>query len=263
MSILDQYCKKKPHPQNVIDIFKDEWSSKMPADSGLQSTPGTARLFEDERVKWVEKTFGGFTDLDVLELGPLEGGHSYILQQGGAKSVLAIEANQRAYLKCLCIKEVFNLHKVKFLLGDFNAYLEENKRTYDLIIAAGVLYHMKDPVRLIDLITHQTDRIYLQTHYYNHDIIAATPHLAPKFAAAKRFMYQEFEYEASDQNYNEALNWQGFCGGSEPDSRWLTRQSIIDCLKHFGFDNITINFEAPDHIHGPLFCICATRTKKK
>lgn len=263
MSILDQYCTKAPNGQNVIDIFKNEWSSKLPRNSTYKSSPGKAALFEDPRIQWAEQVFHGFSNLNILELGPLEGAHSYMLQNAGAASVLGIEANTRAYLKSLCIKEIFDLNKVKFLLGDFNIFLEGNKKKYDLIIAAGVLYHMKEPVRLLDLITHQTDKIYLQTHYYDHDIIAANPDLAPKFGKPKHIVYQEFKYEACDQNYNQALNWQGFCGGPEPESRWLTRQSIIDCLKYFEFVDMTIDFEEPDHIHGPIFSICASRKPKK
>ncbi len=37
--------------------------------------------------------------MNILELGPLEGAHTYQLR------ILAIEANAEAFLKCLVVKE--------------------------------------------------------------------------------------------------------------------------------------------------------------
>ena len=63
-----------------------------------------------------------------LELGPLEAGHSYILDRAGALEVLAIEANRRAFLKCLVVKEMIGLPSVRFVLGDFNEFLAGDRR---------------------------------------------------------------------------------------------------------------------------------------
>lgn len=88
-------------------------------------------------------------DLTVLELGPLEAGHTYMLEKMGARSIVAVEANSRAYLKCLIVKELFELKRAKFLLGDFVAYLKNNTRHFDLCLASGVLYHMQNPAELL------------------------------------------------------------------------------------------------------------------
>ena len=61
---------------------------------------------------------GGVTEKTILELGPLEGGHSYMLDRAGAAQVVAIEGNARAYLKCLIVKELLGLPRVQFLCGD-------------------------------------------------------------------------------------------------------------------------------------------------
>ena len=103
MNILDSYIKNEPNNQNVLDIFKGEWSSHLPEEYGLDTQPGFANLFEDDRVVWVEEIFGNFMNWKVLELGPLEGGHSYMLLNKAAGKVVSIEANTRAFLKCLCI----------------------------------------------------------------------------------------------------------------------------------------------------------------
>ena len=78
----------------------------MPRNSDLKSTPGFAQLFEDDRILWDEEKLGKFLSKRVLELGPLEGAHTYMLQQLGAKEIISIESNKRAFLKCLIIKNI-------------------------------------------------------------------------------------------------------------------------------------------------------------
>ena len=109
MDILDAYILKKPSQQNVLDIFQGEWSSQFPDEFQLTTEPGRARLFEDGRVVWTEQVFGSLADWKILELGPLEAGHSYMFQARGAEKVTAIEANTRSFLKCLCVKEILGL----------------------------------------------------------------------------------------------------------------------------------------------------------
>jgi Protein of unknown function (DUF1698) len=259
MNILDAYVKSTPSKQNVINLFDGEWSSVLPPGVDLVTRPGTAGLFDDGRVKWAEEVLGSFSGCSVLELGPLEGGHSYMFQTSGASEVVAIEANSRAFLKCLCIKEILGLNKVAFLLGDFMHYLEENTRRFDLIFASGVLYHMDDPVRLLDLISRHTDKVYVWTHYFDLDIIGANERLSRKFGDLANYSYEGFSYEAATQSYGEALEWVGFTGGVRPTSKWLTRDSILAAMKLFGFRDVQVNFQQPDHPNGPAFAFCAKR----
>src|SRR5687767_8820563 len=116
----EYYSVVAPSNQAMLDIFKGEWSSRMPAETGLVTSPGQAGLFEDPRIAWAGQMFQGFEGKSVLELGPLEGGHSYMMQQAGASKVIAVEANNRAFLKCLIVKQILNLTNVQFLFGDFN-----------------------------------------------------------------------------------------------------------------------------------------------
>ena len=55
------------------------------------------------------------------------------------------------------------------------------------------------------------------------------------------------------------LDWVGFCGGASPTAVWLTRNSIIEALKYVGFNEISIDFDLPDHPNGPSFAIAAQR----
>lgn len=258
MEILDQYVKSVPSKQNALDIFKGEWSSKLPAPlTDLQA--GAALLFEDARIEWCAAQIGGFKGKKVLELGPLEAGHTYMLEHLGAAEILAIESNTRAYLKCLIIKEILELKHVRFLCGDFVEYLRTNQQKFDLILVSGVLYHMVNPVELIALVAKASDRLLIWTHYYKRETILNNPNLTHKVSEGIPAEYDGFRHTLYPQEYKAALDWQGFCGGSEAYSHWLDRSDIIACLRYFGMNDIQINFEHPDHPNGPSFALMAVR----
>ena len=259
MNILDAYVLKPPHPQNVLDLFRGEWSTRMPEGSGLHTEPGTAALFDTPHIRRSERLLGGFADKRILELGPLEGAHSAMLQQAGAAEIVAIEANSRSFLKCLCVKEVMGLDRVRYRLGDFMQYLETTEERFDITVASGVLYHMSDPLRLLDLICQRTDHLILWTHYFYSDTIAANPALAPKFAQPQAAEYGGFPYVSVLQRYNAALEWSGFCGGPGETSVWLTRQNILDFLVERGLIHLNVHHEWVAHPNGPSFAVVASR----
>jgi Protein of unknown function (DUF1698) len=255
--ILDAYCMERPAPQQVLDIFRGEWSSKMPVGSGLTTSPGHAQLFEDDRVNWIVAQAGGVRGRRILELGPLEGGHSYMLEKAGAAEVVAVEANNRSFLKCLCIKEVFQLQHVRYLLGDCVAFMEHAAGGWDMVFASGILYHMKEPARFLRLLPRMAPRLFLWTHYFDEKVVRGTPAIAHKFGPLQQAVMDGFTYEFVEQQYKEALGWSGFCGGGAETSLWLTRESLVGSLRHLGYGRIEFAFETPDHPHGPALALYA------
>lgn len=257
MDILDQYVASKPTPQNAIDIFQDEWSSMLPAETNLKA--GQAMLFEDQRIIWAEQQLGDFKGKSVIELGPLEAGHTYMLEKAGSESILAIEGNTRAYLKCLIVKEVLNLKRSRFMLGDFVQYLRETNEHYDFCLASGVLYHMLNPIELIHLISKVSDAVLLWTHYYDETVLRANPDLAIKFHPMMNSEYEGFKHTLYKFSYLDALKWSGFCGGSAPYSFWMPKEEILACLRYFGFRDLRVEFDTLEHPNGPSFCVFAAK----
>jgi SAM-dependent methyltransferase len=257
-SIMDAYVRSAPSPQNALDIFKGEWAAMLPAPfDALQA--GRLNLFYDNRAFWALNELGGCEGQRVLELGPCEGQHSYMLEQRGAASVTSIEANSRAYLKCLVVKEVIGLQKVNFLCGDFVRYLEQNDEQFDLIFAAGVLYHMRDPVGLISELARHTNRLYIWTHYYEHAILQNIKHLKARYTVHTPAETLGFRYTMHRQDYQESLVQPGYSGGTAEFSHWLSREDVLGALTHFGFRDIRINNEDRNHPHGPCFDIVAIK----
>ena len=258
-SILDAYLHTAPTDQNAIDLFKGEWASSFPPPfSTLQA--GGVPLFQDSRIAWALPLLGGVRGESVLELGPLEGGHAYMMEQAGAASVIAIEANTRAFLKCLIAKEILGLKRTRFLCGDFMPYLETSNEQFDLMIAAGVLYHMKDPVRLLQLVGQHTRRTHIWTHYFDADIIARTPHLVHRFPkTVETKQVNGLTAQLHRQDYMESLSSKTYCGGGQDYSIWLTRDGLLDTLRAVGFTKIETSFETPDHPHGPALALVASK----
>jgi Protein of unknown function (DUF1698) len=256
-SILDCYVTSEPSDQNALNIFKTEWISKLPSEFG-QLEAGTIPLFEDTRLVWMFQKLSGIVGQRVLELGPLEAGHTYMLEKYGAASVLAIEANTRAYLKCLIIKEVLQLNRSRFLCGDFIQYLRNHTQKFDTCIACGVLYHMQNPAELLSLIAQVSDQVFIWTHYYEKNQINANPAINSKFTHEPiSSEYQGFKHSLYRQEYTTTLDSIQFCGGSATFSNWMSREDILACLQFFGFNHIEISFEDLNHGSGPCFALIA------
>lgn len=238
-----------PNKQSALDIFRGEWASKLPID-GLQA--GGAPLFDDERLrKFLDQE--GVAGKRVIELGPLEGGHSYMLEKAGAESVLAIEANTRAYLKCLIVKEIMELKNVKFLLGDIYGHMEQDRSEYDLALAYGIMYHLRDPQKMFQLLSplvKKGGRVLLWTHYWKETIEADCPTLKGRFSSVRRVKLPGgTEVELHRHEYGSSIFNKGFFGGNAAYSEWMTRPGILAVAKECGFE-VEIDDDL-DHHNGP------------
>jgi hypothetical protein len=260
-AILDSYVRNTPSDQNALDIFAGDWMSKLP--NGFENlVAGELSLCYDPRVDWALREIGGVVGARVLELGPLEAGHTIQLERSGAGSVLAIESNSRAFLKCLITKEIVDLTRSRFMLGDAVEHLRETDDRYDLIVASGILYHMHNPIELIGRIADHTDCAYIWTHYFDEKIIGRNRQIRGKFPGeAEKLEYGGFEARIHRQYYGEALEESRFCGGGSEHSGWMERDDLFRCLEHFGFDQISTDFDDLDHGNGPCLALVASRTR--
>ena len=256
-TVLDGYVHKAPSGQNAIDIFRGEWNSKLPPP--FDTSTGPSELFDDRRITWALELIGGAQNLDILELGPLEAGHTTMLEQAGAASIIAVEANACAYLKCLVVKETLGLKRCTFLCGDLVEYLRSKPGTFDLCIASGVLYHLREPAEALHLMSRITDRLLLWTHYYEEALIRSDPLIDAKFGESTVARTAGVDYVLHRYEYGEALNWQGFSGGSSQFSNWMSRADILSCLRAFGYNSIETGFDHAGHQNGPAFAVLAQR----
>lgn len=124
---------------------------------------GDNDLTNDGRIYLLDKIFS-LKGKRVLELGALEGGHSLMLSRLGAREVISVEGRLENFVKCCCIKDLFELHNVHFVLGDVNDVTLEGYGTFDIIVAIGILYHLSDPARVLRNLSRMTTRLFIWTH---------------------------------------------------------------------------------------------------
>ena len=254
--ILDQYVTAAPSAQTEVDIFAREWISKLPATLDVRS--GEIDLFDDERVRWALESLGGVDGAHVLELGPMEGGHTWMLHEAGAASITSVEANTRLFLKCLIVRDLLKMDRARFLCGNFVEYLRTTGRTFDVCWASGVLYHMEDPVELISLISKRSQRLFLWTHYFDEAHITRKIRQR-RFGEPRVVQTDGYEHRLYPHNYGIALRFRDFIGGTAPTSSWLPREDLLGALEHFGWTDIKIGFDTKDHPHGPALALTAVR----
>jgi SAM-dependent methyltransferase len=251
----ERYISTVPSTQNAVDLFKDSWSSCLPLDN-VKS--GSIPLFDDPRIRAFNSVIS-VAGKTILELGPLEGAHSKMLQDLGAASVTSVESNSISFLKCLTVKNIFQLN-TSFLLGDFREYIKECKIKnikYDIVLASGVLYHMTNPVELLRDISDVTEVVYIWTHYYS----------KTRTDTHKRFdkkpVLLDSQYSAYKHYYRKALKLKGFCGGTLPYSLWLERDALLEGLQNVGFKSIEILNEGFDHPSGNEISLVASKKSSK
>lgn len=265
-TVLDLYVRDAPSPQTAIDVFAGEWASRFPDEVGVRA--GEASLFDDVRVAWWLDRAGDIAGWHVVELGPLEGGHTAQLEAAGA-SVTAIESNRHAFLKCLITKELVGLGRSRFLLGDFLPWLEErglgrpgaacDPEPVDLVVASGVLYHAPDPLRLLAALAGVTDRLAIWTHYYDPEI-GARPEQRRLFdPEVETGRLGGVDVTLHRRSYLEALEHDGFCGGPEEAARWMERNDLLAVLDVLGYDRIVIGADDRSHPQGANLLLYADR----
>jgi len=258
VAVLDEYVRVAPTPQNAVNLFHGEWWSRLPQPPGLVT--GNFPLFDDDRLRWAIEALGGVAGRSVLELGQLEGGHSYMLEQAGAQSILEIEGNTRAFLKCLVAKEVVGLPRTRFALGDFEAYLRGDAPRVDVVIASGVLYHVHNPVELIHNIARISDHVYIWTHFFDKERIEKIAHMRHRFASdGLPAQHAGLQHTLYHYNYGDFLETGRFAGGSQDFSHWLSQEDLMRALRHAGLTDITVGLVELEHTNGPTIRLVASR----
>ncbi len=254
------YAKQRPSPQQTLNLFQGEWASRFPSPLD-ELEAGPHPLFEDPRISWADQNLqalgGGLAGRSVLELGPLDGGHTYALSRFGARSVTAIEAHRGAFLRCLVAKELTGMERVNFLYGDAVEYLRAEDVHFDVGVASGFLYHMVQPVELIRLLCLRCDAVFLWTVYWTRDYGRAHPELAKAKTASHQIIHEGFQHTLHRHSYGDGFNYATFLGGSAPYANWMEGEEILAAFRHFGLGRLRYEWE--ENPMGPALRLVACR----
>ncbi|MDD5255174.1 MAG: class I SAM-dependent methyltransferase [Candidatus Omnitrophica bacterium] len=183
--------------------------------------------------------------LRILELGSMEGAHSYMLESLGAREVLAVEGRKDNFLRSLIIKNAFSLDKCRFLLGDFKEVLGGLEGGFDLCLALGVLYHLENPAETVYRIGELSASFFVWSHYATPDYPATAE---ARVSHASKSYRGKFVLEDTEH----------YTSGLSPRSFWLFEDQLLALINDAGFKHIDV-VAKERHEHGPAITLFASR----
>ncbi len=259
--IARPFVDTPPSVVNAVEIFSGEWACSFPPGFPAFQGAGTAAAFEDPRITWAEarlaKLGHGFRNADVLELGPLEAAHTYMMSRLGAREIISIENNARAFLKCLVVKEVLDIARTHFLLGDALAYIRANSRHFNIGVASAFLNHLVNPVEVIQQFSRFCDSIFLWNVVYDESLFVKQPGLRPTFGPPQPANVGGFSHQLYPHDYGDVADHARFWGGSQPSCCWMTSADILAAVKFFGFTRIESSED--EHPYGKSLIVAAAK----
>jgi SAM-dependent methyltransferase len=210
------------------------WITHFEID-GVQSG-GNFRALEDGRI---DQFFESFPDArTILELGSLEGGHTFALaQHPGVQRVVGIEARMSNIERARFAQELLHIDNVEFVREDLEKADLTLFGSFDAIFCSGLLYHLPEPWKLIFEMARVAARVFIWTHYAHESSQDVRENLRGR--------------EYIEGGIDEPLS------GMSPKSFWLTLESLKSVLSSAGFDSIRILHDDPGHAHGPAVTLAA------
>jgi hypothetical protein len=179
----------------------------------------------------------------ILELGSLEGAHSFILAQNAdVERVVALEGREANLRKARLVQQLLEIGNVKFE----QANLEDADLTafgeFDAVFCCGLLYHLPEPWRLLERLPAAAPLLFIWTQY-------AADNEARDIG---RGLHGKTHVEGGA---DEPLS------GLSPTATWLTLQSLRNLLGACGYKRVDVIHDDPDHPNGPAVTIGARLEK--
>jgi len=181
----------------------------------------------------------------VLDLGCLEGMHSSLLQGFGAKKVVSIEGRKVNFLRSLIVKNAFKLDRCEFLFGKVDEVLASFSGKFDLCLASGILYHLNNPVALLDRVGQLSNSLFVWSHYADD----RHPDGWPGEIKWNKHIYR-------GKYVNENLD--NVVGGLDKKVFWLFEEDLLAAVRNAGFGSIEI-IRKEKHEHGPAITFWGTK----
>jgi SAM-dependent methyltransferase len=170
----------------------------------------------------------------VLELGSLEGGHSFALARHGYR-VTGVEGRTENIGKARYVQGLLGDRQTRFV----HANLEQTSLTsfgrFDCVLCAGLLYHLPRPWDLLNQLPDVAPRLFLRTHYAEQAVV---------------------EIEGLRGRWYREIGREDPLSGLSPQSFWLTLPSLLRVLEQGGFGRIEL-LGFPDNQYGPVVVLTA------
>lgn len=175
----------------------------------------------------------------ILELGSLEGAHTFLLaQEPGVREVVAVEGRERNIEKAELVRGLMNIRNASFVQENLETADLAQLGLFDAVFCSGLLYHLPEPWKLIEQLPSIAPKLVLWTHYAD-DLAAET------VQHGWRGRVQ------AEGGRDEPLS------GLSPTAFWLTLGSLIKLLSASGYESVHVLQHNFAHPNGPAVIIGA------
>jgi SAM-dependent methyltransferase len=217
----------------------DPWITKFHING--EDFGGSFDALNDVRIRQFFEVFPGAQS--VIELGSLEGGHSFALAgNASVKKVTAIEGREINIKKARLVQEILGDKKVEFVEGDIEKLDFEKFGRFDAVFCSGLLYHLPRPWELIPKLARVSPNIFIWTQ-------VSEEAKAKKVREGWRGKF-----------YREGGLFDPLSGLSRK-SFWLSLGSLIGLLTANGYREVKIIEHDLAHPKGNAVTLAATQDK--
>ena len=185
---------------------------------------------DDARIKYLAY-FLDVRDQRILELGPLMGHWSVILEKLGIRENVSVEARQGNLDMCLDVKRKYQLHRTQFVLGDVERIAAGDEEPpfqggFDLVFCVGVFYHLVEPLPFLRWCKAQSGQLFLATHV-----------VYPEELATELYTHDGLSYRCTHQvegGRDDPIS------GMSPTSVCLTEPELVRMLSDAGYSRVHV-----------------------
>ena len=157
------------------------------------------------------------------------------------------------------VKELLDLKRASFHLGNAIPFLESCTTYYDLTLCLAFLNHLTDPVGLMKLMAQRSRAIYIWNVTYNERLFRERPEFGPSFGPGKVIREGDLEYTYYPHYYGDVKDYSSFWGGMAPSCCWMNIEDYLGVVRSLGFSNI--EYQVDDSPFGDAIRILAVKSK--
>lgn len=218
-----------PFPTHRIPIAGDLWTNIEGVQAG-----------DDVRTAVLLRYCGGsFEGKTIADLGCLEGAFAVEFARRGAKHAIGIEARQINFERCELIRKLLQLPNLQFIQADVKEELPKWEQRLDVVLMAGLLYHLSDPFSMLRAIhSAMRDLVLIDTHvahleHPSHGCSELVTHSWEGYNYRGR-IFREYTSDIS-KTAHEKLIWAAW---SDETAFWLLEQDLLQMCKDVGFSSV-------------------------
>ena len=196
---------------------------------------GAVSAIGDVRVEWFRRFAPEARR--ILELGSLEGAHTFMLAEQATR-VVAIEAREANIRRAELVRRLLGVRNAEFVPGNLETMELGPLGQFDAVFCSGLLYHLPEPWKLIERLAHVAPKLLIWTHYAD-DVEAGVVQ-----DGRRGRVHIEGGLE-------EPLS------GLSPTAFWLTLGSLLKVLTAAGYKSVHVLHNDIAHPNGPAVTLGA------